>query len=127
MKIYWIFFGVFGFLAVALGAFAAHGLKSVLDQKYLEIFETGVRYQFYHTLALGLVLLLWQSRAIGALSYAAFFFVLGVVIFCGSLYVLALTRISFLGAITPVGGICFLIGWGFVLYSGIRFSVPLGK
>lgn len=122
MKIYWILFGISGFLAVGLGAFGAHGLKNILTDKYLEIFHTGVKYQFYHTLALGLVLLMYQYQASPILTKAALFFVLGIIIFSGSLYILALTKIGFLGAITPIGGVCFLIGWGFLVWFGIQLK-----
>lgn len=121
MKKYALIFAVFGFLSVALGAFAAHGLKSRLPEKYLAIFHTGVEYQFYHVLALGLVLMLSQSAATGALKLAALFFSLGIVIFSGSLYALALTEIGILGAVTPFGGLCFLAGWGCVFVHALKW------
>lgn len=112
MKPYWITFAVFGFLSVALGAFGAHGLQNILSEKYFKIFQTGVTYQFYHTLALGIVLIAYQQFQFETLIWSMRFFILGNVIFCGSLYALSLTEISILGAITPIGGLCYLIGWG---------------
>ena len=118
MKKYGILFSIFGFLSVALGAFGAHGLKTILDENALTIYHTAVTYQFYHTLALGIVLLLAENRPIKYLQRAAACFTFGIVIFSGSLYTLALTKIAILGAITPIGGLLFLIGWVFV---GIAF------
>lgn len=93
------------FLAVALGAFAAHALKARLPIEMLTIFETGVRYHVYHALALILV-------GIGrGPSKTAWCFVGGMVLFSGSLYLLALTGVKRFGAITPIGGVLFLIGW----------------
>ena len=104
-------FGLFGFLAVALGAFEAHSLRDRLDPASLDVFRTAPTYQFYHTLALGIVILLNRDGASVWLKRAAFFFVLGTVIFSGSLYALALTQIKILGAITPIGGMLLLAGW----------------
>ena len=105
-------------LAVALGAFAAHGLKARLSPEMLTIFEVGVRYQFYHGLALlGLSLggeRLWSSPWA---SRAGLAWVVGVAVFSGSLYLLALSGLRWLGAITPLGGIAFLLGWIFALLS----------
>ncbi|MGH7818297.1 MAG: DUF423 domain-containing protein [Candidatus Binatia bacterium] len=101
----WMLVGsVSGFLAVAAGAFGAHGLKGVLAPDRLEIFETAVRYQMYHSLALVL------AGSLGAFR-AGWAFLLGVVIFSGSLYLLVLTDRRWLGAVTPVGGALFLLGW----------------
>ncbi len=99
------------FLAVVLGAFAAHGLKHRLDPDMLNAFEVGVRYQFYHALALlgtAWAINRWPD-AVGAT--AGWLFVAGTVIFSGSLYGLSITSVRWLGAITPVGGLAFLGGW----------------
>lgn len=104
---------VMGGLGVAGGAFAAHALKSHLSEKSLDIFETGVRYQMYHALALLLVALL-LTRAetpATALVVSGWSFIAGVLIFSGSLYALSFTEIKWLGAITPLGGVAFIIGW----------------
>ena len=99
------------FLAVALGAFAAHGLKARLDAAMLATFETGVRYHMYHALALlavGWAATRWPGAAVNA---SGWLFVAGIVLFSGSLYVLSLTGVRWLGAITPLGGLAFLAGW----------------
>lgn len=104
---------VLGFLGVALGAFGAHGLRSRLTPEMLAVFEIGVRYQMYHVLALLIV-----AAAIGHLGSARLLeisgwsFIAGIVLFSGSLYVLTMTGIGVLGAITPIGGLFFLLGWG---------------
>jgi uncharacterized membrane protein YgdD (TMEM256/DUF423 family) len=103
---------ILGFLGVALGAFGAHGLKNRLSPEMLEVFDTGVRYHMYHTIAVLIV-----AAAIGhignarLLAMAGWFFFAGMLLFSGSLYALALTRVGILGAVTPIGGLLFLIGW----------------
>ena len=102
---------IFGFLGVALGAFGAHALRGRLSPEMLAMFETGVRYQMYHTLAL-LITGLVMARIDGWLFHlAGWCFVAGILIFSGSLYALALTGVTVLGAITPIGGLAFLAGW----------------
>ncbi|WP_409273929.1 DUF423 domain-containing protein [Pseudomonas sp. KCJK9111] len=101
----------FGFTGVALGAFAAHGLKNRLSADYLAIFHTGVTYQLVHALALFGVALLAVHLPGRLVGWAGYLFVLGIVLFSGSLYLLTLTGISKLGMITPIGGLCFLAGW----------------
>jgi uncharacterized membrane protein YgdD (TMEM256/DUF423 family) len=110
-----------GFLAVSLGAFAAHGLKSALSEDLLNTFQTGVQYHMYHTLALlavGVLSLYFPTQT--GLRIAGFLFLAGIIIFSGSLYVLALTGIRWLGAITPLGGIAFLAGWALLGWSMMR-------
>jgi uncharacterized membrane protein YgdD (TMEM256/DUF423 family) len=113
---------VLGFVGVALGAFGAHGLRSRLSPEMLAVFETAVRYQMYHVFALLIV-----SAAIGHLGnarllvMAGWFFFAGILIFSGSLYALALTSTSALGAITPFGGLALLIGWAILaLFAAAR-------
>ncbi|AXP05825.1 MULTISPECIES: DUF423 domain-containing protein [Pseudomonas] len=101
----------FGFTGVALGAFAAHGLKNRLSADYLAIFHTGVTYQLVHTLALLGVALLATHIPGRIVTWAGVSFVVGILLFSGSLYLLTLTGISKLGIITPFGGVAFLIGW----------------
>ena len=99
------------FIGVALGAFAAHGLKARLDATMLATFETGVRYHMYHALALlavGWAANRWPSTAVNA---SGWLFLVGIVLFSGSLYALSLTGVRWLGAITPFGGLAFLAGW----------------
>lgn len=101
----------FGFTGVALGAFGAHGLRSILPPEALATFETGVRYQMYHAFALLIVPLLARRFAPTLLRYSGWSFIAGTLMFSGSLYILSVTGIQWFGAITPLGGICFLAGW----------------
>ncbi|VVP53166.1 DUF423 domain-containing protein [Pseudomonas silesiensis] len=101
----------FGFTGVALGAFAAHGLKSRLTAEYLAIFHTGVTYQLVHTLALLGVALLATQMPGRLITWAGASFAIGILLFSGSLYLLTMTGISKLGIITPFGGLAFLVGW----------------
>jgi uncharacterized membrane protein YgdD (TMEM256/DUF423 family) len=103
--------------AVAAGAFAAHGLRERLETKALEVFETGARYHMYHALAIIAAGLL-AERA-GATT-AGWIFQVGIVLFSGSLYALALTDVKMLGAITPFGGLAFLAGWLWLAWSAWR-------
>ena len=99
-------------ISVALGAFAAHGLESVLSDQRMEVFQTAVKYQLFHSLALlavislqdDLLQLRWKIISLRCL-------LLGIVLFCGSLYLLVMTNISAFGMITPIGGTAFMIGW----------------
>ncbi|MEN5312075.1 DUF423 domain-containing protein [Pseudomonas koreensis] len=101
----------FGFTGVALGALAAHALKSRLTPEYLAIFQTGVTYQLVHTLALfGVALLATQIQG-RLVTWAGASFTVGILLFSGSLYLLSTTGISKLGIITPFGGLAFLVGW----------------
>ncbi|MGL6242997.1 DUF423 domain-containing protein [Pseudomonas sp.] len=101
----------FGFTSVALGAFAAHGLKNRLTPEYLAIFHTGVTYQLVHTLALLGVALLATQIPGRLVTWAGASFAIGILLFSGSLYLLTLTGVSKLGIVTPFGGLAFLIGW----------------
>jgi uncharacterized membrane protein YgdD (TMEM256/DUF423 family) len=110
-----------GFIAVALGAFAAHGLKNMLSPELLNTFQTGVQYQMYHALALlgvGLLALHYPNNPL--LKTSGYLFLLGIVLFSGSLYVLALSGIRWLGAITPLGGVAFLTAWALLAWSMFR-------
>jgi uncharacterized membrane protein YgdD (TMEM256/DUF423 family) len=109
-----------GFLGVALGAFAAHGLKASLSPDLLAAFETGVRYQMYHAFGLFAAawgFARWQARAF---AVAGWLFVAGIVIFSGSLYLLALTGVRAWGAVTPIGGLAFLAGWLCLAWGALR-------
>ena len=101
-----------GLLAVAFGAFAAHALKDLLSAGLLEVFQTGVEYQAMHALALLAVGLISQNGPSRSLSLAGWAFATGILLFSGSLYLLALTDARWLGAVTPIGGTAFLFGWG---------------
>jgi len=111
VKTFLLLGGLNGLLAVALGAFAAHGLKAKLSEYSLSIFQTGVQYQMYHALALILVALLAKLAPGTTVTWAGWCFFAGIVFFSGSLYVLSLSGIKVLGAITPIGGLLFLAGW----------------
>ena len=109
-------------LAVILGAFAAHGLKQMLAPYDLAIFETAARYQMYHAIALLIVGVLASMPQFTTrwLKLAAIVFVLGIVLFSGSLYLLALSGIRWLGAITPLGGVAFILGWLLLIVAGFK-------
>ncbi len=102
---------VAGFTAVAIGAFAAHGLKGKLPADLFDVFEVGARYHMYHALALLAVAWATTRWPSAATTASGWLFSAGIVLFSGSLYALALTGIRPLGAITPLGGVCFLAGW----------------
>jgi len=103
---------LFGFLSVLIGAFGAHGLEDVLiENQRLETYKTAVNYQFYHTLALLLVGVLMMSNPSKYLIRSAKMFVYGILFFSGSLYLLSLTNYTFIGVVTPIGGLFFVFGW----------------
>ena len=116
-KNFLLFGAILGFLGVALGAFGAHGLRSRLSPEMLAVFETGVRYQMYHVFALLVVAVaighLGQAKL---LMIAGWAFIAGILIFSGSLYALALTGTTTFGAITPIGGLGFLVGWACLVF-----------
>jgi len=119
-KTFWVLGCLFGLLGVAAGAFGAHGLRARLEPDLLAVFETGARYQMYHALALlatGWAVERWSP---GAATAAGWAFAAGIVIFSGSLYVLALTGVRWLGAVTPVGGVALLAGWGLLAWAALR-------
>ncbi|MFN4952591.1 MAG: DUF423 domain-containing protein [Aphanizomenon sp.] len=110
---------IFGGLSVAGGAFGAHALREKISDRFLEIFETAARYQMYHALALLLVAILisrWENPPI-ILLVSGWLFIIGVVIFSGSLYTLSLTGIKSWGAVAPLGGLALMIGWGALAFA----------
>ena len=116
-----------GALAVGLGAFGAHGLQDLVTPEQLTTFHTGVRYQFYHTLAIGLAIALWNIPEVGTerLQQAIACWAIGILLFSGSLYLLSLKAVhglsvSFLGPITPIGGVFFIVGWVLLFLSPSR-------
>jgi len=111
-----------GLLAVAAGAFAAHGLQGRLDAHALTIFETGARYHMYHALAMGLAAFAIRGSAAMPAQAAAGFFLAGIVLFSGSLYLLALTGLRELAFVTPIGGVAFLIGWIALAWAATRIG-----
>jgi uncharacterized membrane protein YgdD (TMEM256/DUF423 family) len=114
-------FGIVGalsaFIAVAAGAFGAHALRSRLSAEMLAVFETGARYQMYHALALLAVSWSMQRWGNSQFAWSGWLFIVGTVIFSGSLYVLSLTGMHWLGRITPLGGVSFLLGWLFLAWA----------
>lgn len=114
-----------GFFAVAFGAFGAHALKNKFDEYSLGVYNTAVEYQFYHSLALlGVGLLaLWVPHS-GILKVSGFAFLAGILIFSGSLYILSFTGMKWLGAITPLGGLAFLVGWACIAWAALQLPNP---
>ena len=112
---------VSGLIGVAMGAFGAHGLRSKLPDNLMSAFETGVQYQLIHTLAvIACCILAVQFRTVW-FHYAASSFLLGILLFSGSLYGLALTGMKWLGPVTPLGGLMFLAGWILMLIAVVRY------
>ena len=112
-----------GGISVVLGAFASHALKDKLSERALEIWETGTKYQMYHALALILVaLLISRFPDSTLLVVAGYAFIAGVTIFSGSLYALSLSGIKWLGAITPLGGAAFIIGWACLAVAALKIQ-----
>lgn len=113
--------GVFGGLAVALGAFGAHALRDFLERtQRLDTYTTAVQYQFYHTFALLAVALLHDKFNSKSLKYSAICFIAGILLFSGSLYLLIFTQQNLWGAVTPFGGILLIGGWMFLVASALK-------
>ena len=113
-----------GMLAVVLGAFGAHALKSRLDDNALNIFHTAVQYHFYHSfalLAVGVIALSQPQTAL--LKSSGYLFILGILIFSGSLYLMSITGVRWLGAVTPLGGLAFIVGWACLAATGWKLLV----
>ena len=118
---------IFALTAVMAGAFGAHGLRGIVSPRGLEIFQTAVTYQMYHSLALILIAVLSGLGVAGSsgsmlLSIGAGFFATGIVLFSGSLYLLVLTPMSWPGPITPVGGVCLMVGWALLITAGFKHA-----
>lgn len=116
---------VFALTAVMAGAFGAHGLRGVVSPRGLEVFQTAVTYQVYHSFALIVVAILSGLGIAGnpgrkLLSVGASFFAAGIVLFSGSLYLLVLTQMSWLGPVTPLGGVCFMVGWALLVTAVLK-------
>lgn len=129
------FFGVtaamLAMLAVAMGAFAAHGLKSILEPAAIQTIKTAVLYQFIHSLAILILVCLAMSHTfkhLGSLiATSASLMLIGCVLFSGSLYGLVLTQMSWLGPVTPIGGVAFITGWLFLIVAFIRINSDIGN
>ncbi|WP_438314838.1 DUF423 domain-containing protein [Sporosarcina sp. FA9] len=112
-------------IAVVFGAFGAHALKDRLSEHYLAIWETAVQYQMFHAIGLILIGILMNSSILGPstqLSWAGYLILAGIIIFSGSLYVLSLSGIGILGAITPIGGVAFITGWIMLIIAVVKFG-----
>ncbi|SDN00822.1 DUF423 domain-containing protein [Bacillus sp. OK048] len=121
MKTFIIIGAINAFLAVALGAFGAHGLKDRLDPYYLDIWKTGVQYQMFHAIGLLVIgILLGKVAASSYFTWSGWLMLIGIIFFSGSLYILSLTKVGILGAITPIGGVCFLAGWVLMIIGTVK-------
>lgn len=121
MKTFIIIGAINAFLSVALGAFGAHGLEGRVEPKYLANWQTGVQYQMFHAVGLMIVgILAGQIASSSLLNWSGWLMLAGIIIFSGSLYVLTLTGISILGAITPIGGVSFLVGWVLLIIAMVK-------
>ena len=121
MKVFIIVGAINAFLAVALGAFGAHGLANRLEPKYLEIWKTGVTYQMFHATGLLVIgLLLGRVAASSLFTWSGWLMLVGIIFFSGSLYILSLTKVGILGAITPIGGVCFLAAWILMVVGAVK-------
>lgn len=120
MKLFLILGAINGFLAVAFGAFGAHGLEGRLSEKSLGQWEKAVNYQMFHTMALFITALLLGKGAAGMFTGAGWLFFAGIILFSGSLYVYALTGVKTLAMITPFGGVAFLVGWVLLGYGAMK-------
>jgi len=121
MKIFIIIGAINAFLAVGLGAFGAHGLEGKLEPKYLEVWKTGVTYQMFHALGLIAVGIIGRNIPVSSLlSWSGWTMLIGIILFSGSLYLLSTSGIKVLGAITPLGGIAFLISWVLLIVFAVK-------
>ncbi|MBT2570855.1 DUF423 domain-containing protein [Planococcus sp. ISL-110] len=123
MKFFLIAGAVNALLSVAFGAFGAHLLEGRVADKYLETWQTAVQYQMFHAVGLMVIAILMSSSLLGnlgSLNWAGYLMLAGIVIFSGSLYVLSLTGISVLGAITPIGGVAFIAAWVMVIIAAVK-------
>ena len=124
-KLIIILAGINGFLAVSIGAFAAHMLRDRLSPELLNTFQTGVQYHMYHALSLfGIGLLMLNFPSSTLLRISAYLMMAGIVLFSGSLYLLSITGTRWLGAITPLGGLCFLAAWILIVWFATRQQFP---
>ncbi|HLR62855.1 MAG TPA: DUF423 domain-containing protein [Lentibacillus sp.] len=120
MKLFLVLGAINGFLAVALGAFGAHGLEGKLSEKALGTWDKAVNYQMFHTMALLVTGLLLAKLQSGGLIWAGWMFFIGIVLFSGSLYVYSVSGIKTFAMITPFGGVAFLIGWILLGYAVVK-------
>jgi uncharacterized membrane protein YgdD (TMEM256/DUF423 family) len=121
-KVYIIVAALFGAIGVMIGAFGAHAFKDMLvESGHLDTFNTAIEYHFYHTLAALIApILLNNSTHSGKAKTASFLFLLGIVLFSGSLYLISFTEITYVGFLTPIGGVSFILGWIILSYAAYR-------
>lgn len=117
-KLWIIISALSGFAAVAIGAFGAHGLREKLSDEMLDVYKTGVLYQLVHSV----VLLVLSLSSVIKSKLPSVFFLLGIILFSFSLYIYSTTGIRIFAMITPVGGVCFLIGWLMIIYLAIKLK-----
>lgn len=120
MKMFFLIGAIFGFLAVALGAFGAHGLEGKISDSALDMWEKAVKYQMFHTTSLLIIAVLATRVHLASLTWAGWLFIIGTILFSGSLYLYATTGIRSLAMITPFGGVTFLIGWVLFGYAMMK-------
>jgi uncharacterized membrane protein YgdD (TMEM256/DUF423 family) len=121
MKVFIIIGAINAFLAVALGAFGAHGLADKLGPKYLEIWKTGVTYQMFHATGILVIgLILGKVAGSSLFTWSGWLMLIGIILFSGSLYILSVTKIGILGAITPLGGVSFLAAWILIVIGAAK-------
>ncbi len=121
MKMFIIIGAISAMLSVAIGAFGSHGLEGRIPEKYLEIWKTGVQYQMFHStglLIIGILMSKFPENTL--LTWAGWLMVAGIIFFAGSLYVLALTQVGILGAITPIGGVAFIAAWLLLVIAAVK-------
>lgn len=121
MKLLLLLGALNGFIAVALGAFGAHGLEGKLSEKMIDTWNKAVQYQMFHTMALFVTGLLMQKITAGSIVSAGWFFLVGIILFSGSLYIYSTTQIKTFAMITPLGGVAFLIGWVLLGYAAMKY------
>lgn len=122
MKIFIIIAAINGLLAVALGAFGAHGLEGKIPDKYLGTWKTAVQYQMFHATGLFIIALIASKLPqTGLILTAGWFMLAGIILFSGSLYVLSVTQVKILGAITPLGGVAFLTAWVLIIITAVKY------
>ncbi|WP_077329401.1 DUF423 domain-containing protein [Virgibacillus siamensis] len=121
MKLFLLLGAINGFLAVALGAFGAHGLEGKLTEKMLGIWDKAVTYQMFHTMALLVTGLLFAKLQNGGMVWAGWMFFIGIILFSGSLYIYSVSGVTTFAMITPLGGVAFLIGWILLGYTVIKY------
>lgn len=121
MKVFIILGALCTMMAVGTGAFGAHGLEGKLSDKYMSVWEKAVNYQMYHGLGLIMIGIISGTTSINV-NWAGWLLFFGIVLFSGSLYILALTQIRILGAITPIGGVLFIVGWLMLIIATFKFS-----